>query len=178
MAVMKLVRILTLVSLLVLTIGTTYAVRAGGVPAVEVPPVKFEGGQVNKLSVVDGSGWVVVDWTKFVITPETKIIEQKGMLKPYVFVDVEAVRYGDMLVAYKIEVLSGDPGMVIFEGGRISKLALDMGTIKVCGTKFTITADTRLDEGLMLGDTVRVEAVRMDHMLTATRVTLLDTILR
>ncbi|MBI4188696.1 MAG: hypothetical protein HY529_05780 [Chloroflexi bacterium] len=169
----KLFAVIALVGLLVLTFGLPYTTSASGLG--DLATLKFESGVVNKVSLMeDGTGKILVDWTKFIITGDTVIDENNGMLVAYSIVDVEAVRHHGMLLATKITVLAEAADTVKFEGGIIYTLDLANYKVKVEGTTFITNADTVLDEGLMVGDTVRVEAVRMDKKLIATRIRLLD----
>ncbi|MBI4303994.1 MAG: hypothetical protein HY665_06640 [Chloroflexi bacterium] len=174
MNVTRIFAILAVVAILVLSFGMSSPVKATE-PDVELLDVTFEGGFVNKVSLMeDGTGKVIVDYTKFIITTDTDIDEGHGMFAPYVFVDVEAVRHHGMLFATKITVLAEDPGEVKFDGGKICVIDLMAYKVIVNGTTFITTADTVIDEGLMVGDLVKVEADRIDGKLIATKITLLD----
>ncbi|MBI4284091.1 MAG: hypothetical protein HY663_06445 [Chloroflexi bacterium] len=172
MNTIRVLSIVALVGLLVLTFG----LPARAVSASElVTDVRFDGGVVNKVFLMeDGTGKVIVDWTKFIITPDTRIDEANGTLVPYVTVDVRAMRHHGMLIATRITVLAEAPDTVIFDGGKVYAVDLTAYRVTVDGTKFITTADTELPEGLMKGDIVKVEAVRMDGKLIATKISLIN----
>ncbi|MBI2851667.1 MAG: hypothetical protein HYX84_00985 [Chloroflexi bacterium] len=168
----KLLSVLLLVTLLTLSLPAT--VFATDVEEVDLPEVRLDGGFVNKIvPLMEGKSKIIVDYTKFIITMDTDIREGDGMLVEGAFVDVRADRHHGKLLATRITVLAEATDELRFEGGKITALDLDMGTVVVEGTKLFITADTVLDEGLMVGDFVKVRADRMDHKLIATEIRLI-----
>ncbi len=171
------VKILSLTALAVLLLSLLFALPlpvAASEPEPEPLEVRFDGGYVAKLYLVDGKGWILVDYTKFKITPDTEIDEADGMLAVGAFVDVRAERMDGKLFATDIRVLTEDPGMVRVEGGKICFIDLAAYKVVVDGTTFWTNADTKLDEGLMKGDIVRVLADRIEGKLIATEITLLE----
>jgi Cu/Ag efflux protein CusF len=169
----KILSIAVLAALLLLFVMPLRAVAAEP-EELELPEVRFDGGYVAKVSLMDGKGWILVDYTKFIVKPDTEIREGDGMLEVGAFVDVRAERVGHKLIATRITVLPEDPGKVRLDGGKICVIDLAAYKVIVDGTTFITTADTKLDEGLMAGDIVKVLADRMDGKLIATEITLLD----
>jgi Cu/Ag efflux protein CusF len=167
----KILSLLSLAAVLLsLTLALPQPVRAAEPEPAELPGVRFDGGYVAKLYLVDGKGWILVDYTKFKINLDTKI---DGMLEVGAFVDVRAERMGDKLIATDIRVLDEDPGAVRLEG---KLCVIDLAAYKVIveGTTFWTNKHTIIDEGLMAGDFVKVLATRMDGKLIATEITLLE----
>lgn len=171
----KLISIIALLGILVLTFGLPATTYATDIEDIDLPGVTFDGGIVNKVFLMeDGTGKVIVDYTKFIITTDTDIREDNGMLAPYAIVDVRAERHHGMLFATRIEVLAEAPDTVIYDGGKVKFVDLAAYTVLVDGTKYITNADTELPDSLMKGDFVKVEAVRMDGKLIATKISLID----
>ncbi|MDZ4230628.1 MAG: hypothetical protein U1B77_02285, partial [Dehalococcoidales bacterium] len=101
----KLLALTMAVLLVVLSLGVASPVLASEPDEMEEPELeefRFEGGKVNKVSLMEGKGWIVVDYTKFKVTTDTDIRDEDGMLMKGVFVDLRFERHHDKLIATRI----------------------------------------------------------------------------